>query len=85
MNIKDTSDKLDDLNPYEFFGFASYIPGRNQGRYWVGGGDFKRHKTLAHAKSAIRSSASSIGNFDTAPCKVYAWNGVTEAWEEVDG
>lgn len=60
---RDYAPELKGLVPYEFFPYASYMKGRT-------GGDFKRHKTLAHAKSAVNQYG-----FGKPARAVYEWVG----------
>lgn len=80
MGIKATEValKLEDLSPYDFFPFASYVPGRTNG------GEtyktyYKRHRTLAHAKTAIRAARGHEGE-----PKVFQWDVESEKWVEVE-
>ncbi len=78
----DTASDLSRLSPYEVYPFASYIQQRS------GGEPFKRHATLAHAKSAISGFQMTGRNLNntTIPSKIYRWVGNLEAgrWEEIE-
>lgn len=78
-NSKDTAKSLDELSPYDYFPYASYIKGRTGGSGWANGSDFKRHKTLAHAKTALRG-ASYLGEVDK---RIYQWDESKQEWQEV--
>ena len=74
---KDTATSLQDLSPQgEWYGYASYIQYRNDT------GDFKRHKTLGHAKSAIKFILKSKFKSTVA---LYEWVGTLQngSWVEI--
>jgi hypothetical protein len=73
----DIAERLADLNPYEFFGFASYLEGRTNG-VGTNYGEFKRHKTLGHAKSAIAH-----WNGRNGTRRLYRWDTELEEWAEL--
>lgn len=83
MTKNDTAKSLAELSPQgEWYGYASYIEGRTNGTGSNHDGDFKRHKTLGHAKSAVAPW------FDGQQRKtaVYQWVGTLEDgyWVGVD-
>lgn len=63
-----------DLKPYEYFPFASFVRGRTNGTGSQHGGEFKRHKTLAHAKSATSSSHGYVRDGEKET-HLYKWVG----------
>ncbi|MBC7594572.1 MAG: hypothetical protein H7288_11645 [Kineosporiaceae bacterium] len=71
--------ELADLQPEEhtFYGFATFLEGRTNGCGW-NYGEYKRHKTLAHAKSAI-SNTNSRGYTR----RLYEWSKDAKAWVEI--
>jgi hypothetical protein len=78
----DKSKSLDELSPTDWFPYATYIPGRTNGDGWNGGYDYRRHKTLGQAKSAISGSRfNSVADSDNA--KIYQYDVQTEKWVEV--
>ena len=74
---EDIAKTLDELTPHSFYGFATYLEGRTNGTGW-NYGEYKRHKTLGHAKSAI-SNTNSRGYTR----RLYQWDEATSAWVEV--
>jgi hypothetical protein len=73
----DIAANINELAPHEFYGFASFLEGRTNGVGW-NYGEYKRHKTLAHAKSAI-SNTNSRGYTR----RLYQWDESTSAWVEI--
>jgi hypothetical protein len=68
----DLARKLDDLQPFEHYPYASFVKNRT-------GGDFKRHKTLAHAHNA--TSAKNVWNRGYSPVtEIYRWDDETKGW-----
>lgn len=68
----DLARSLDDLEPFERYLYASFVKGRT-------GGDFKRHKTIGHARNAIGSGNS--WNRGHAPTTaLYQWDDETKEW-----
>lgn len=78
---KDTAEVLSELSPYDLFEFATYLPGRSNGT-GARGADFKRHRTMGHAKAAIASSRSNGGR-NTEHAKIFMWMPDTFSWQEV--
>lgn len=76
MSVGDTAKELKDLNPFDWFPYASYMPHRTNGGGYDNGKSFKRHRTLSHAKSAV----SGVGEY-----KLYKFNVELEEWEEYNG
>jgi hypothetical protein len=63
---------LEELKPFEHYPFASFVKGRP-------GGDFKRHKTLPHARNATNSK--NVWNRGFNPnTDVYEWDDKTKTW-----
>lgn len=97
VNQSEVSKTLEDLNPVEEYPYATYIEGRTHGSGWAGGDDYKRHLTLAQAKSAVtlaqRSSSIVVRDEDgkvtgqRAPeTRIYRWSQPTPSegkWLEV--
>ena len=84
MTKADTAAKLEELSPYgEYFPWATEITGRTNGSGWNGGQDFKRHRTLAQARSAITTYFSNGGN-KSAKTGIYRWNELLQEWQEYD-
>lgn len=75
-NVKDTSKNLEGLVPYEIYPFASYLEGRAEGRQ---DGEYKRHKTLPHAKNAINPHWRR-----GAKRAIYKWDDYELKWVEID-
>jgi hypothetical protein len=80
----DVARNLNDLLPFEMYPYASYLQGRtNGGTNYEGSADFKRHKTLGHAKSATGAVSRRAGYPGS---KIYTWIGVygdDGHWEEL--
>jgi hypothetical protein len=74
---KDIAKELADLDPHEFYGFASYLENRTNGQGWSTG-EYKRHKTLGHAKAAINNFVSRGYSR-----RLYQWSEETASWVEI--
>ena len=68
----DLAGSLDDLRPFESYPYASFVKGRS-------GGDFKRHKTLTHARGAT-SSKNSWNRGHSPATGIYQWDDNTKGW-----
>ena len=77
MNAADIAENLADLSPIEVYGFASYLEGRSNGN-GSNYGEYKRHKTLGHAKAAIAHS-----NVRPGERRLYRWDDESGAWVEI--
>ena len=75
MRATDIAENLADLSPVEVYGFASYLEGRSNGT-GSNYGEYKRHKTLGHAKAAIAHS-----NVRPGERRLYEWDGT--GWVEI--
>lgn len=78
----DVAATLSELSPFVFYEYASYVPGRTNGSVKFEAHDYKRHLTLAHAKSAIKNSR--FVGVDPSECKIYRFDTTTNGWHEVD-
>ena len=78
MADADIAKELADLSPIQTYGFATFLEGRTNGQGW-NYGEYKRHKTLAHAKSAI-SNTNSRGYTR----RLYQWSDEANGWVEID-
>ena len=77
MTNGDIASELGDLSPFEFYPFASFLEGRTNGQGW-NYGEYKRHKTLGHAKAAISHT-----NVRSGERRLYRWSEESESWVEV--
>lgn len=76
VKANDIAASLEDLTPYDFYPYATYVEGRtNGGDSWKS--FYKRHKTLAHAKLSVRASRGGT-------TKVFQWNVELNTWEELE-
>jgi hypothetical protein len=68
----DLARSLEDLQPFEHNPYASFLKGRS-------GGDFKRHKTIGHARNA--TSAKNVWNRGYSPdTDIFRWDDDTKRW-----
>lgn len=70
MGNSDQGNSLEKLTPIEHYPYASYLKGRT-------GGDFKRHKTLAHAKAAVNQ------RIRLGETHLYRWHEESGKWLEL--
>jgi hypothetical protein len=68
----DLARKLDDLQPFEHYPYASFVKNRT-------GGDFKRHKTLGYARNAVRSTMAGTQG-QILHSALYRWDDETKGW-----
>lgn len=89
----DSAPTLDMLQAYDFFPFATFVPGRTNGSGGRGR-DFRRHKTLAQARTSIKGIFVIYGRTNPTAqtvydqSKLYGWNETdksgTGEWVELD-
>lgn len=75
VKANDVASKLEDLSPYDYFPYATYVEGRtNGGDSWKS--FYKRHKTLTHAKLSLRASRG-------GEKRLYEWDMKRIEWVEL--
>lgn len=89
-NRGDISKTLEGLNRFEVYEYATYIEGRTGGNA-SRRGDYRRHKTLVHARAAAKSAINVlvydengvVVGYRRPKTRIYRWSDEQGEWVEV--